>query len=231
MEIGTQTLEMLSGVRKYTAWQYRNFEKYLGERILEVGCGIGTISGFLASRELLVAVDISEDHVNAARGLFKGKDNVTVRLGDISDDRVIELGSYGFDTAVCINVLEHIEDDARALKNMRGLLSKGGRVILLVPGVKLLYGSLDRNLGHFRRYSAAELKKKMGAAGFRVEKMFYFNFLGALGWFVTSRLLGRRMIPRDQAFFVEAAVPVISFIEEKLKPLFGLSIIAVGRRS
>jgi len=64
------------------------------------------------------------------------------------------------DTVICLNVLEHIEDDATGLANISSALIPGGVAIVLVPQDPGLYGTLDEELGHYRRYSEAELRAK-----------------------------------------------------------------------
>ena len=96
---------------------------------------------------------------------------------------------FSFDTVVCLNVLEHVKDDLRALSFMRTVLEPGGRLVLQVPAFQFLYGSVDRAIGHYRRYTRRDLALKMRQAGFEVEDSFYMNVIGMAGWFWNNRIM------------------------------------------
>ena len=97
-----------------------------------------------------------------------------------------------FDTVVCLNVVEHVEDDLLALRNIRSALEPGGRAVVLVPQDQSVYGTLDEVLGHYRRYSAAQLRKRMEEAGFEVERVFEFNQVTRPGWWLNGRIHNRQ---------------------------------------
>jgi SAM-dependent methyltransferase len=128
---------------------------------------------------------------------------------------------------VCLNVVEHVEDDLGALRNIRGALGPGGRAIILVPQDQEVYGTLDEVLGHYRRYSAAELRERMEAAGFEVERVFEFNRVTRPGWWLNGRVLKRRSFGRMQLRVFDALVPVWRRLDGVL-PWRGVSVIAVG---
>ena len=110
------------------------------------------------------------------------------------------------DTVVCLNVLEHIEDDAVGLRNIASVLPPGGRAIILVPQDQSIYGTLDEVLGHFRRYSEEELRSKMEAAGFEVERVLHFNRVTRPGWFFNGRILKRTHFSRFQLWIFDRMV-------------------------
>jgi SAM-dependent methyltransferase len=99
---------------------------------------------------------------------------------------------------VCLNVLEHIEDDRGGLRNIYGALSPGGRAIVLVPCGQEIYGQLDVILGHHRRYSAPQLHSLFEEAGFEVERIIEFNRVSRPGWYITGKLMQRSRINRFQ---------------------------------
>ena len=100
--------------------------------------------------------------------------------------------SYHIDSVICFNVLEHIEQDEKALKNIFDLLEPGGRLLLLVPSHPWLYGTLDQHLGHYRRYGKKELKNKLETLGFKVIFLKYFNRIGIWEWFLNSKILRKK---------------------------------------
>jgi SAM-dependent methyltransferase len=159
---------------------------------------------------------------------FSDKPNVQVRLLDLARLGADGLGPLRFDTVVCANVLEHVADDAASLRAMRAVLAPGGRVVLIVPALRALYGTIDVAIGHHRRYSRAEIDAKLRAAGLEVEHVSYFNLLGVAGWWLNARVLRRRSVPGLQARLNDRLVPLLR-LERRLKPPIGMSLLAVGR--
>jgi SAM-dependent methyltransferase len=133
------------------------------------------------------------------------------------------------DTVICLNVLEHVRDDMLSLASVHRLLQPGGRLVLLVPAMPSLYGTLDRALGHFRRYTAAELRHVFAAAGFRLRHLEYFNLAGVPGWWLTGRVLKRTLIPTGSLRLYDALVPLFR-LERFLPWRLGQSLIAIGER-
>jgi SAM-dependent methyltransferase len=224
-------LEIMSSAPAYRRWMFDTVKQHLGRRILEVGAGIGNFTEFLLDRELVVAVDILEPCVQYAAKRFAGLAHVIPMQFDIQEPRVLELKGKNFDTAVCLNVLEHIEDDVQALRNIGRLLRPAGRLVLLVPACRCLYGTVDQALGHFRRYSSQELTAKLHEAGFEIEQSRYMNLLGVFGWFYNNRIIHREEESlRQVLFFDRAIVPWLSRIEKRVQPPFGLSLVTICRK-
>jgi len=226
---GAATLERMAAAPRYNRWMFDRLRPWVGRRVLEIGAGIGNMSAFLVDQtrvERVVLTDTEPDYLGRLRERFAGRSHVSVaelRLPAVSP----ALAAERLDTVVCLNVLEHIEDDRASLRAMHDLLQPGGRLVLLVPSLRALYGTLDEALGHFRRYVPAELSEKLGAAGFRIRHLEYFNLAGVPGWWVAGRVLRRRLIPTGALRWYEALVPL--FRLERLLPWrIGQSLIAIG---
>jgi hypothetical protein len=129
-----------------------------------------------------------------------------------------------------MNVLEHIEDDVATLTDFAGVLPAGGHLVLLVPSLKALYGTLDQNLNHFRRYDQAELGTKLATAGFTIDTMRFLNRVAVPGWWLNSRVLKRKVLPKGQLRFFKWVMPLLR-LEEKHPPSFGLSLLVLARKS
>src|SRR4029079_2258565 len=127
-------------------------------------------------------------------------------------------------TIVCMNVLEHIEDDRSTLKDFASVLEPGGHLVLLVPALKALYGTLDKNLHHFRRYSEAEVREKVSEAGFAIETIRFLNRPAVPGWWLSSRVLKHRLMPKSQLAVFKWIMPLLK-LEEGGTPSFGLSLL------
>jgi glycosyltransferase involved in cell wall biosynthesis len=229
LDIGRETLVRMETVRRYNDWLYERISPFLGRRILEVGSGIGNITRKILNRELVIASDVSESHLQTLRTRFVGNDRLKIIALDLDRCDAGRLAGERIDTLLCLNVLEHVEDDARALRFFRDLLSPGGRLVLLVPACPSLYSKIDAGLDHFRRYGRPELRRKLEAAGFRVEGTEFLNLPGAIGWFVNGRILRRRMLPKNQLKLFDLIVPLLK-LERRVKIPFGLSLLAVGRK-
>jgi SAM-dependent methyltransferase len=133
------------------------------------------------------------------------------------------------DTVVCLNVLEHIEDDMQGLRNIHSVLRRDGRAIVLVPHGQEIFGTLDVALGHYRRYSHEELKGKMERAGFRVEKILNFNRISRPGWYVSGRILKRTTLGAMQMQMFDQLVWLWRRIDQHL-PWPPTSIIAIAAK-
>jgi SAM-dependent methyltransferase len=228
-QVGAATLERMAAAPRYNRWMFDRLRPWVGRRVLEIGAGIGNMSAFLADQprvERVVLTDTEPYYLGRLRERFAGQSHVSVaelRLPAVSPGLVAER----LDTVICLNVLEHIEDDRASLRAMHDLLQPGGRLALLVPSLRALYGTLDEALGHFRRYVPDELSEKLQAAGFRLRRLEYFNLAGVPGWWFAGRVLRRRLIPAGALRWYEALVPL--FRLERLLPWrIGQSLIAIG---
>lgn len=225
------TLEIqsrLAEAENYNKWIYAQISPFLGRRILDVGCAIGNITQFYADRDLVIGVDVSPEELAVARERFAGKNFEAYHM-DVSSEDLLQFRSRNLDTAVCLNVLEHIEDDVHALRNMRDTLVPGGRLCLLVPVNKWLYGPMDAVDHHYRRYTREELNAKLAEAGLEIEHQNYFNLLGIAAWFFTNRVLRRSMAAPVQYSLYDSIVPVLQTLERVLPPPSGLSLVTVVR--
>ncbi|MBW3541519.1 MAG: class I SAM-dependent methyltransferase [Planctomycetes bacterium] len=214
----------------YVRWQCEQFAPFLGNRILEVGCGVGSVVEQLGQRESIHGIDVEPELVEYCEQRFAGRPECRFSVIDISHADAAMLKSLAdgrFDTIVCINALEHIRDDVRALLGMEAVLAADGRIALLVPAHPWLYGRYDTLDGHFRRYSKASLRRLVAHTNLRIVRMRYFNAVGALGWWVHYRLLRRARHSRRQLSAMNRLLPVVRRMERLIPPPFGLSLTAV----
>ena len=225
---GYRILLRMQKLERYNAWMWEQLAPWVGRRVLEVGAGVGNMTKFLLSRERVIATDLDDKYLAILRNLFETYGHVTIGRFDLAEDEPPGAGEK-LDTVLCLNVLEHVEDDVGALRALYRLLEPGGRLVLLVPSLAALYGTLDRALQHHRRYERAELEAKLREAGFEVERTWFFNLLGVAGWYVNSRLLRRRSFPPVQLALYDALVPLFR-LESRLRLSVGMSLIAIARK-
>jgi len=189
---GPDILHALSKAPRFNRWMGETIRPYLGERVLEIGAGIGNLTRVLIPRvKCYVAADIDGEHLARLTTRFQHRHNLHVRHCDLANSADFAAFEGSMDTVVCLNVLEHIEDDLQGLRNIHSALRPGGRAIVLVPHGQEIFGALDTALGHYRRYSHQELTEKMERSGFRVEKVLNFNRVSRPGWYVNGKLLQR----------------------------------------
>lgn len=112
---------------------------------------------------------------------------------------------------------------------MRAALKPDGVAVILAPLGLALFGSLDRSLGHKRRYSAAGIRALLESHGFTVEAIYSFNKAGAPPWWAYSRVLGSKNINKPVLKIFDKTVWFWSRID-RFMPWPGLSLIAIGRR-
>jgi SAM-dependent methyltransferase len=227
-DAGFTTLRRVEGLRRYNGFMWKLLEPFVGRRILEIGSGTGLMTRYLAGRGQLTATDLDAEYVELLGRTFAGNPNVEVRQLDLATLGNNGAVGNGYDTVICSNVLEHIEDDTRALVSMRDVLAPGGRVVLVVPAVKALYGEIDRAIHHHRRYSRDEIAEKLRGAGLEVEHLSCFNMLGVPGWWLNSVVLKRKAVPGIQARINDRLVPLLR-LERLFGPPVGMSLLAVGR--
>jgi len=205
---------------------FDRLRRWVGRRVLEIGSGIGNLSAFLADSERLVLTDTREEYLDRLRTRFAKQPNIAVARLYLPNE-LGALAGQKFDTIICLNVLEHVDDDIAALQAMRRLLAPAGRLILLVPALPALYGTMDKALGHHRRYQCGALRSLLDATGFNVAHVEYFNLAGVPGWWFAGRVLRRRMIPAASLKLYDALVPLFR-LERFLPWRVGQSLIAIG---
>lgn len=227
-DVGHETLDRISeSLGRYNRWMVEQIADAVGNEVLEVGSGIGNLSHFLQDRGRVCLTDVSETYLDLLRQRFGHLPHVSVHPWDLGQDPPEALQPGSFDTVICLNVLEHIEDDDAALRRIRALLKPGGKLALLVPAHMALYNGFDKGLLHFRRYQKGGLRRQLAACGFETHRIWYFNALGALGWFVNGTLLRKTVLPTGQMKLFDLLVPLLKL--ERWVPLpFGISVIAIA---
>jgi SAM-dependent methyltransferase len=142
----------------------------------------------------------------------------------------LPLAARKFDTVICLNILEHLKNDLKAVQNMSSLLQPQGRLIILVPALKTLYGSMDISFEHYRRYNKKDLKALIDGQNLKIVKFYYMNFLGLLGWFFNGRILKKKELPENQTKLFDTLVPFLCFTEKVIRPPLGQSLILIAQK-
>ncbi|MDI9632161.1 MAG: glycosyltransferase [Acidobacteriota bacterium] len=226
---GSQILGSLERARRFNGWMAAAVRPHVGDRVLEIGAGIGNLTMHLVPRDRYLATDLEPLYVDYLATLARGRPYLTARQLDATDTAAFRELAGGFDTVVCLNVLEHVADPAAALANIVSALAPGGRLVLYVPAGPWLYSRLDEVLEHRCRYTRTALERELTAAGLAIESLRGFNRVGVIGWLVNGLLLRRRRIPRLQLKLYDLGVPLWRRLDRVL-PWPGLGLLAVARK-
>lgn len=221
------TLDALDSAVNYRDWILGLSGPHLQDAglILEVGAGHGTFTGELARFGDVTAIELGDNALKRLTERFAGRDEV--RIMDVGLER---LDPDAFDAAFLSNVLEHIEDDVEALRQLARAVRRDGRIIVFSPAFRLLYSRFDARIGHHHRYRLPELRRRFEEAGIDVVESRYVNTVGFFSWFLLVRLLG--LTPERSGLvhvFDRCVVPVLRWIERRWSPPFGQSVFVVGR--
>jgi 2-polyprenyl-3-methyl-5-hydroxy-6-metoxy-1,4-benzoquinol methylase len=227
----TSWLPYMTKTVNYNNWVFSMYKDFVGKRVLDIGSGYGTFISFISNREYVAAVEPSEECYKYLKAEFSKNKNIDIFKSDINAPELLsKVREKGIDTVICLNVLEHIEDDKKVVRNIHGILKPGGKFILFVPALNIIYGTLDEALGHYRRYDKKELELMLIEAGFKIVKSRYLNFTGAFSWFLYSRILKAKSPAEKRILFYDRfVVPIVSLIENLVSLPFGQSILIIAQ--
>lgn len=223
-------------INNYSKWMYNMYEPYVGKKVFDVGAGMGRMVQYYIDKcKYTVATDIFQSQVDYMNEHFKSYPNFRAELLDVLSDDISEYEG-AFDTVICINVLEHLEDDELAIKKMKSLLEKGGNLVLFVPAFQKLYCKLDENVNHYRRYDRGILRNLASKCDMDVVYNRYFNAMGIIPYY----LKGKRKIQEGESFstslnennskIYNLASKILEPIEKHFPPKVGISEIIVLRK-
>ncbi len=226
---GTE-LDAVAEATNYYNWIMDAFVTHIGGRSIEAGAGVGTVSDLLlrrASPGQLTLIEPAANNVPILRQRFANDARVRIYHGYLED----LAGSLSAHSVIAVNVLEHVERDDAFLRACYEVLDPGGFLLLLVPAVPAIFGSLDQAFDHFRRYTRPRLRAFLVSAGFEIEKLHYLNMIGVAAWFVSGRLLRRTTLaPAQVRFYDRWVVPLLRRIESVMHPPIGQSLLAIARK-
>lgn len=226
-EYGSPILSGLGHARRLNFWMGKTLRPFIGDRVLEIGAGIGTLTNQFIPRDFYLAADTNPHCIRYLQSYSFGKPYLHVLNLDAGETEDFNGLKEKFDTALMINVLEHVSDEGLALRNIWSTLEPGGRAVILVPHHPGLYGTLDGVLQRRERYTRTKLESALTGAGFRVERIFDFNRVSVPGWWLNGKLLRRKRLSRLQLKMLDVAMPLLSRIDG-IWPWSGLNIIGIG---
>ena len=226
-------LDGLKNASNYYQWLFEEFDEFLGPTILEVGAGMGNFSTLLlnSGAKRLFILEPSDNLLSRLRSRVSSPPAVMIH--GTFEESWRSLSREKIDTIVCVNVLEHMDDDLGVLKTMNSMLSPGGALCLFVPALPWLYGTLDHVFGHRRRYMKSGLALRLKAANFEIVTMKYFNSVGILTWFLMGKVLRLTQWKAGSVkLFDRWVVPMLKRFERTVgSPPMGQSLICIAKKS
>jgi SAM-dependent methyltransferase len=200
-------------------------------RLLELGCGTGDVLAALGEFGEAVGMEPHPDLAAVAR-----RRGLDVRGGRLPSDLVVPEGWA--DAVLLLDVIEHLDDDAAGLDTARRALAPGGLLVVTVPAYAWLWSGHDVALGHRRRYTATGVRRLVARAGFRVERVTYFNTL--LFPALAARRLWRGLRgnaghdlaepPRRLNVWLERVFALERHVVPRAGLPFGVSLLLIARR-
>jgi len=186
-DLKNDVVDTYNKMDRYFQWVYNTYAKFVGKNVLDIGVGFGNMTKFYVHKtDLVIATDLNESVLEIVKKRFHNYNVITQTLNIESDD-VSALKQHRLDTVICTNVIEHIEDDFKALLNMKAILANQGKIIILVPALPSLYNQFDRSAGHFRRYRRGELVALAHKAELKIVHRRYVNVLGIIPYYLKGK--------------------------------------------
>jgi SAM-dependent methyltransferase len=218
-------------VDNYCCWNLSVFHIEKERRILDLGCGPALyLDAILAyNPTFYLATDYSKNFLDMARKRMNGLPNCRTEILDIVNPTCATafLAEQKMDYVLCFDVLEHLADDVRALNNISEIMlaTSACTLFVRVPALPFIYGSNDRAIGHYRRYTRNSLRAALATAGFHVRRIGYHNIAGVLPWFIIGRLCQRSLaVSAGEGRFFDRIVPMLRWFESLVPPPIGLSL-------
>lgn len=234
-ELGmSRNAELLKqSVGDYYRWNLSVFPMETHKRILDIGSGPGLYFDALMALEPVIyfATDYSDAFVAELRASFRGRPACRAGMLDLTAATLPpEIISQPFDYVLCFDVIEHIQDDEKAVRNLGRIVraTRAQWLFLRVPALQCIYGENDRVIGHYRRYSRDGLMRLLTRSGLRVRKIRYQNLLAILPWYVIGNWAKRSTaVSKGEGRLFNALVPFLRVMERLLPPPVGLSLYAI----
>lgn len=218
----------MSFAKNYHNWIYENIESKLGDKIAEIGSGVGNFTEFLLRNDN-AKVDAYEPcakmHDNS-----KFLKNPRVHCINSNFELVTKSSADKYDSVIFINVLEHIQNDFEALNKAHRIIRRSGQLVIFVPALQFLYSDFDRSIGHYRRYQRSKLIELVQNAGFKILSCKYFDSLGIIPWFLFMKLMGCGLSTQNTYAYDRFVVPWLKIVEKTFTPPIGKNLLLTASK-
>ncbi|MCX7985368.1 MAG: methyltransferase [Bacteroidales bacterium] len=226
----------LSLLTNYYFWPLKVTNFQFGKRVWDSSAGIGNLSKKIVQNcDFLLVTEYTEKNLKILNENFIDYKKVVIEKCDLSNFETSKYQNYKIDTIINFDVLEHIEDDVKVLKNFYEVLAPNGKLIIKTPAHPNLYCEIDRQSLHYRRYSKKEICNKLTNIGFTIEKIRYINFIGAIAYFLKGKILKKKnnfsnTFSNKKLIIINKFIPFLILVDKLIKIPFGLSIVVVATK-
>ncbi len=221
-----KTLTSITQMPNYNRWIISQFKPFFGKSTLEMGSGIGNLTKYFPQTTTPILTDVSPRYIKYLNKYFSHP----VFKYDFQKSPPQKLRSQKFNTVFSSNVLEHIKDDKKALRYTYDLLKDKGKLLLFVPACNSIYGPLDKELKHFRRYDKKNLEKLLRDTGYKINIIRYHNFIGFFTWFISGKLLRQSVIKPLPAKIFDLIFTPLLYLEKYISLPIGQSLLVVAEK-
>lgn len=222
---GTDNLEVMKEAKNYNQFLCLSIINHtnLNDQILDFGAGIGFFAQKLFERGYTVnCIEPDEQQALMIRN-----------HGITAFNHIDSIKNDSMDFVYSLNVLEHIENDSAALVDIYQKMKPGGKLFLYVPALQILYSSMDKKVGHYRRYNRNNLENIVKKAGFKIIKSRYAD---SLGFFATLlyKWIGNdagTINPKSLVIYDRLFFPISRMLDYVLGFLFGKNVMLVAKKT
>lgn len=200
-----------------------------GNKMLDIGSGGGQLLNTLNSLgKLAIGIEPDKSIFNMCKSRYPNLNVLNCKAEDIDKHKL-----SGFDCAIMIDSLEHIENDQKTIQNIFHLLKNYGKLIINVPCYEFLWGIKDRKHGHYRRYNKRSLKTLLTSNSFRIQSMRYWNMILLIPYIISEKIFKKELENKNR-YNRNITTMLLNYwfkmVENKINLGFGLNIISVARK-
>jgi len=235
-ELHLQAQSNMAQLTNYYQWSVGFLGQHMGRNIWDAAAGVGILAKFLDNKaDKLLLTEYTPENLKILKATFADSQKHVVEFCDLNQTPADAFKAHRIDTIINLDVIEHLEDESKALSLFHETLVPGGHLLVKTPAHQALYCGIDEASLHYRRYSKKMLRQRLEAAGFEVVKIQYMNMPGAMLYFLKGKVLRKKTnfsntIKPGGLGLMNRMIPLISKVESVLRPPFGLSVVAVARK-
>lgn len=226
-----EELDLFSHATHWKNYYGSIVKPYLGNKVLEVGAGLGSTTETLCDGTQKEWVCVEPDPALGNQIVDKLNKGSLPKCCRYIQGTVDNIQDKDFDSALYIDVIEHIENDKEELEKSASRLKPGGYLIILVPAHNFLYSEFDKKIGHFRRYNKKMLKA-VNPQNIEIIQLKYLDSLGCVSSYANKLLLKQSYPTLKQVKFWDNFIVPTSrnFLDKVLFNTVGKSVLLIGKK-
>ena len=200
--------------------------KYYKNNFLEIGAGIGSFTDkYKRNIKNIFLTEIDKNNLNILKKKYQNDTNVTILESEVTKI------SQKFNTICHFNVLEHVKEDKEEIINCLNKINKDGYLIILAPAHNELYGNLDREVGHYRRYQKSFFKNLNLSDG-KIVELKYMDCMGYILYYMNKLIYKNETYPSSLKIFIwdKIFTPITILLDFLTAYRFGKNVLCVIKK-